>query len=72
MVNEGCQGCPLGADVRGVIDGSCTPSGVRLVWNFNPGVVVAGAPRPPANVCNPCRDKELLLSPHPPTGESGL
>ena len=27
-----------------------------------PGVVVAIAPRPPANVCNPYRDKDLLLS----------
>ena len=26
-----------GAGVRGVIDGSCTPSGVRMLWNCNPG-----------------------------------
>ena len=48
------------ADIRGDYGRSCTPSGVRMLWNTNPGVVVAAAPRPPATICNPYRDKDLL------------
>ncbi len=44
---------------------SCTPSGVRMLWDSSPGVVVAIAPRPPATSCNPYRDKDLLLSHSP-------
>lgn len=53
------------ADIRGDYGRSCTPSGVRMLWNTNPGVVVAAAPRPPATICNPYRDKDLLTGVRP-------
>ena len=37
---------------------SGTPFRVRIFENLDPGVVVAIAPRPPANLHDPCRDQE--------------
>src|SRR6478735_5585963 len=39
-------------------DASGTPFRVRILGNRDPGVVVAIAPRPPANFHDPCRDQE--------------
>src|SRR6478735_2704780 len=46
-----------GVAVRGSSDASGTPFRVRIFENRDPGVVVAIAPRPPANFHDPCRDQ---------------